>query len=194
MKLKVFVLSAILAAAAIAALASMNLKMQKRIMELESKEPYVLVIHEPCQHLREESEAEMEEEVPQARETKPVPKETTDVDLLARLIMCEIGSDPHPDEQLYNVGSVVINRINDSRFPNSLRDVIYQPGQYGPAITGQIDRTQPTQRCYEIAQDLLANGSRLPADVVWQSGVTQGTEVYSSYKSPVTGTTTYYCR
>lgn len=127
--------------------------------------------------------------------TEPqAPTESNDVSLLARLIMCEIGSDGHPDEQLYNVGSVVINRVNDPRFPNTLRDVIYQTGQYGPAITGIIENARPTQRCIDIATDLLANGSRLPADVVWQSGVTQGTEVYAAYTSPVTGTTTYYCR
>lgn len=117
-----------------------------------------------------------------------------DIDLLARLIYHEIGSDGHPDEQLYIVGSVVLNRIADSRFPDTLRDVVYQRGQYAPAINGTLWTGTPTQRCYTIAADLLTNGSVIPSDVVWQSGVPQGVETWETYASPVTGATMYYCR
>ena len=133
------------------------------------------------------------EDAPALGETETEAVDSAEVDLLARLIMCEIGSDGHPDEQLYNVGSVVLNRVSDSRFPDTVRGVIYQPGQYAPVISGAIETVQPTERCYEIAADLLANGSRLPASVVWQSTEPQGSAVYAAYYSPVTGMTTYFC-
>ena len=136
-----------------------------------------------------------------AEENGAKPKENSeigscgdDVDLLARLIFHEIGSDGHPDEQLYIVGSVVLNRIADSRFPNNVHDVIYEPGQYAPAINGTLYTGTPTERCYDIAADLLANGSVIPGDVVWQSGVPQGVETWATYASPVTGATMHYCR
>lgn len=146
--------------------------------QLAEREPFVLVVEDKT-------------------EKPPIVKaeiNSDNVDLLARLIMCEMGSDGHPDEQLYNVGSVVINRVNDPRFPNTIRDVIYAPGQYASAICGALECVKPTQRCIEIAADLIVNGSRLPADVVWQSEEPQGTEIVESFRSSVTGTTTYYCR
>jgi spore germination cell wall hydrolase CwlJ-like protein len=207
---KFLVISLILLLAVATALLKQNLTLQAKVEELENREPYVLVIHEPCQHLQEDEENESQthptpvgldrSQQPQSTTHYITPKveaqasDVSDVELFARLLMCEIGSDGHPDEQLYNVGSVVINRVNDPRFPNTLHDVIFQPGQYGPAITGEINRAVPTQRCFDIAADLLVNGSRLPADIVWQDTRPQGTEVYTTYASPITGATMYYCR
>ncbi len=105
-----------------------------------------------------------------------------------------MGSDHHPDEQLRNVGSVVLNRVADERFPDTLREVIYQPGQYAPAINGTIETAQPTERCYIIAEELLESGSVLPSKVIWQAEFPQGTEIVEIYTDAVLGTTTYYCR
>ena len=165
-----------------------NYELMARIEELESRE-LVVVVERP----EPEPEPENQSLTAEISSTEAV-LAIDDVDLLARLIYCEIGSDGHPDEQLYNVGSVVMNRVADTRFPDTIRGVIYQPGQYAPAISGVLEAVTPTKRCYTIAADLLANGSRLPESVVWQSTVPQGTEIYETYYSPLTGTTTYYCR
>lgn len=53
-----------------------------------------------------------------------------DLDLLARIINAEAGCDWIPDWVQRMVGSVVLNRVNSEHFPNSIREVIYQPGQY----------------------------------------------------------------
>lgn len=61
-----------------------------------------------------------------------------DVTLLGALIQCEAGG------QIYEcqlaVGSVVMNRIRSSVYPNSLREVIYQRSQFGPAGSGKLAR------------------------------------------------------
>ena len=44
----------------------------------------------------------------------------SDVDLLARLIMAEMGSDWVPDQLPLAVGSVVLNRIESDLFPDTL--------------------------------------------------------------------------
>lgn len=61
-----------------------------------------------------------------------------EVTLLAALIQCEAGGQSY--ECQLGVGAVVINRIKSGRFPNSMYNVIYQSGQFGPAATGKLER------------------------------------------------------
>lgn len=116
-----------------------------------------------------------------------------DLDLFARLMMAEMGSDWIPDQVLLSVGSVVLNRINSDDFPDTLYDVIYQtdPVQYQPTVSGSINNT-PTQRVKDAAKFLLEYGSVLPADVVFQSESIQG-PVYFQYYDSILGSTTYFC-
>lgn len=100
-----------------------------------------------------------------------------EVEMLAHLINGEAGADWCSDTTRYYVGSVVINRVNSYEFPNSIARVIYQSGQYACTWDGNFDRT-PSQRCYEIAKDLLENGSWLPNNVVFQANFEQGSGVY----------------
>lgn len=115
-----------------------------------------------------------------------------DVDLLARLLTCEMGCSWIADEQQLYVGSVVLNRVASDLFPDTLQEVIYQPGQYAPAISGWIETVQPDERTIENARWLLENGSVLPENVLYQSTVVQG-PVYDCYYDSTLGTTTYYC-
>lgn len=114
-----------------------------------------------------------------------------DVDLLARLIYCEMGCSWIPDEQQRKVGSVVLNRMASELYPDTLQEVIYQPGQYSPAASGWLETAIADERTVENAKWLLENGSILPAGVLGQSTVALGT-VHSSYYDAVLGTTTYY--
>ena len=57
-----------------------------------------------------------------------------DQDLLASLIFCEAGNQPY--EGQVAVGAVVLNRVRSAAYPNSISEVIYQSGQFTPAITG----------------------------------------------------------
>lgn len=116
-----------------------------------------------------------------------------DLDLLARLIYREMGCSWIPDEEQRKVGSVVLNRVASELFPDTIREVIYQPGQYAPAITGWLEIVEPDEKALENARWVLENGSILPEDVVFQSTSIQG-EIHSSYYDPVLGTTTYYSR
>ena len=97
--------------------------------------------------------------------------------LLAHLINGEAGAGWCCDTTRYYVGSVVLNRINHPEFPDTLYEVIYQSGQYACTWDGNFS-LEPSDRCWEIARDLLANGSVLPADVVFQANFTQGSGVY----------------
>ena len=79
-------------------------------------------------------------------------------ELLAALIYCEAGGEPY--EGQIAVGAVVLNRVASGTFPNSITDVIYDSGQFGPAITGKLDRVlasgKTTESCRQAATDALA--------------------------------------
>ena len=84
----------------------------------------------------------------------------SDVALLAALIFCEAGNQPY--EGKVAVGAVVMNRIKSGRFPNTLEGVVYQRGQFTPAMTGKLARVLASGRvpssCYDAAMDAI-NGS-----------------------------------
>lgn len=100
-----------------------------------------------------------------------------DLDLLARVIHAEAGSDWLTDEHQRAVGSVVLNRVADDRFPNTISGVIYQKGQYSCVSNGMINKT-PSQRAINNAEYVLKHGSTIPANVVWQSQGKQGKGVW----------------
>lgn len=62
-----------------------------------------------------------------------------DVYWLSRIIYAESGNQPL--EGKIAVGNVVLNRVADSRFPNTIYDVIFQRNQFTPAATGSINST-----------------------------------------------------
>ena len=106
--------------------------------------------------------------------------------LLARLIYAEAGG-VKDDKCLYYVGSVVLNRVKDEDYPDTIEGVIFQTEpciQYGCARKGYIAK-EPDERCIEIAEELLVNGSVLPANVVYQSGRKQGSGVYEQIENVV---------
>lgn len=98
--------------------------------------------------------------------------------LLAHIMMSEAGYCSR-DERL-KVGSVVLNRVHHSSFPNTMVEVLYcdNPVQYAPTICPDRFYTEPTEECWEDAQWLLDNGSILPEDVVYQATFPQGSATY----------------
>jgi len=76
-----------------------------------------------------------------------------------------------------SVGSVVLNRVNDERFPDTICEVVFQPGQYACTWDGNYYR-EPTDETKEAALYLLENGSQIDESVVWQAEFRQGVGVY----------------
>lgn len=115
--------------------------------------------------------------------------EDTDLDLLARLIYAEAGCDWIPDwVQLY-VGSVVLNRVSSNIYPDTIEEVIYDPGQYVPA---SFECATPDERTISNARQLLEGGSVLPPDVLGQNGDATGDGIYCQYYDPYIGSTIYF--
>lgn len=81
-------------------------------------------------------------------------------ELLASIIYCEAGNQPY--EGQVAVGAVIMNRVKSGSYPNSIEEVIYQSGQFGPAATGWLNRVRSSkgysQTALQVAGDAL-NGS-----------------------------------
>lgn len=81
--------------------------------------------------------------------------------LLAAIIFCEAGNQPY--EGQVAVGAVIMNRVRSSVYPNSIAEVIYQAGQFGPAMTGWLDTVLAsgsyTSTAMQAAADALAGSN-----------------------------------
>jgi len=100
-----------------------------------------------------------------------------DLYLLANLIYCEAGGEPYAGQLA--VGSVVINRVLSSKYPDTVLGVIYQNKQFSPVASGRLAlalaENKATPKCYQAAQEAM-------------SGVTNvGTCVY--FRTPIEGLT-----
>lgn len=93
-----------------------------------------------------------------------------DIYYLAQLVYAEAGSSWLTDHHQQMVASVVINRINSPLFPNTLRDVIAQPGQYQPYIDGSLNHQYPDERTIRNTRYVVENGPVCPENVLTQSG------------------------
>lgn len=78
--------------------------------------------------------------------------------LMANIIFCEAGNQPY--EGQVAVGAVVMNRVKSSAFPNTIREVIYQKGQFEPVLTGRyaiaLAKNEATESCYKAARAAMA--------------------------------------
>ena len=77
---------------------------------------------------------------------------TSDIQLMARAINGEARGEPYEGQAA--VGAVILNRVKDSKFPNSISGVIYQPRAFTAVSDGQIN--QPIKEgstVYKAAQD-----------------------------------------
>lgn len=97
-------------------------------------------------------------EEPPAQETAATYSEE-DLMLLAKIIDAEAGSEPF--EGQIAVGSVILNRVDSAVFPDTIRDVIYQPNQFGPARTGKLDQIEPREDALRAAEMVLKGEERL---------------------------------
>ena len=78
----------------------------------------------------------------------------SDVQLLARAINGEARGEPY--EGQVAVGAVILNRVKDSRFPNTIAGVIYQSGAFTAVADGQINvPIDENSTVVKAAQDAL---------------------------------------
>lgn len=81
--------------------------------------------------------------------------------LLAAIIQCEAESEPY--EGKIAVGNVILNRVQSTRFPNTITGVIYQNKQFSPVASGRLAyrlEAGVNDECIRAATEVL-NGKHI---------------------------------
>ncbi len=86
----------------------------------------------------------------------------SDMELLAAIIECEAYQDYN---SLLAVATVIMNRLEDARFPDTIAGIVYATNQFEPVSRGMLDvvlARGASDLSRQVAQDAL-NGARLGA-------------------------------
>ena len=127
-----------------------------------------------------------------------------DIRILATTVYYEAGG---TTEQLREyVAQVVLNRVADDRFPDTIYGVITQPGQYaGNYVTASATQaikdkdarngTFYYSTCVTSAKRAMMGGVDMPSNVVFEANFKQGTGVWKAvyFNSGYFASTSYYC-
>lgn len=77
---------------------------------------------------------------------------SSDLNLLSHLVYAEARGEPYSGQVA--VASVVLNRVKNSSFPNTVAGVIYERGAFSVVSDGQINLT-PNETAKKAAQDAI---------------------------------------
>ena len=127
-----------------------------------------------------------------------------DIRILTTTVFHEAG---HTTEQLRQyVAQVVLNRVEDSRFPDTVKGVITQPGQYATkyATVEAANAIQATDSkngtyyygiCEDSVKAAMMGQVEMPSNVLYQANFSQGKGVWKSvyFNSGWYASTSYFC-
>ena len=127
-----------------------------------------------------------------------------DIRILTTTVFHEAG---HTTEQLRQyVAQVVPNRVEDSRFPDTVKGVITQPGQYSTkyATVEAANAIQATDSkngtyyygiCEDSVKAAMMGQVEMPSNVLYQANFSQGKGVWKSvyFNSGWYASTSYFC-
>ena len=127
-----------------------------------------------------------------------------DIRILTTTVFHEAG---HTTEQLRQyVAQVVLNRVEDSRFPDTVKGVITQPGQYSTkyATVEAANAIQATDSkngtyyygiCEDSVKAAMMGQVEMHSNVLYQANFSQGKGVWKSvyFNSGWYASTSYFC-
>ena len=91
-----------------------------------------------------------------------------EINLLAEVIYHENWHTDKEHLAAYYTGAVVMNRVNSKVWPDTVKKVLYQKGQY--STTKLFFTKEIPAECYEMAKDIYRNGTPdVPANVIFQA-------------------------
>ncbi len=127
-----------------------------------------------------------------------------DIRILATTVYYEAGS---TTEQLRQyVAQVALNRVADSRFPNTVKGVITQPGQYNTKYAAMetaqaiknkdaANGTYNWETCKNSVKQAMMGKVDMPSNVLYQANFSQGKGLWKSvyFNSGYFASTSYFC-
>lgn len=181
----------------IAAQVTLLSEVKAMVSELNNKIPEIVVVEKHTNTIPTTEETIHTEPTETTSEalSAPVSYETdndvsqSDIEMLACVIYQEAGGDTHCDECRRRVADIVLNRVADDRFPNSIYEVLTQKSQYGkfsttgivwPSRADNPGEKNAVERAYRIAEEVLAgqHSDVYGEGYIWQATFKQGKEQF----------------
>lgn len=91
--------------------------------------------------------------MPSILDNEAEPFTEKDLMLLAKITQVESGYESY--EGQLGVANVILNRVKDSRFPDTIHGVIYSGKQFPPAHNGMLEKSVPNASVLRAAKDAL---------------------------------------
>lgn len=101
----------------------------------------------------------------------------SDIDLLATIIRAEAGNQPLEGKRA--VADVILNRVDNEQFPDTIEGVIYQEGQFACVNDGNFARAMYTKDETDYEAVRLELSDRTDSEILFFQ-----TNSYSSYGTP----------
>lgn len=154
--------------------AKVDFSPEDKIVDLETVQPAVTT----------ENDGNAQIVTPSILDKKAEPFSEKDLLLLAKITQVEAGYESY--EGQLGIANVILNRVKDFRFPDSIYGVIYSGNQFPPAHNGLLDKSKPSASALRAAKDAL-NGKNNVENAVYfyNSKVSKGS-FWSSLKVIVT--------
>lgn len=89
-------------------------------------------------------------------EISELARNSSELQIMAAIIECEAGGEPY--EGQLAVGSVIMNRVKNPSFPNTIIEVIHQKNQFSPVRSGRfaiVLARGANAKCTAVAQEIL---------------------------------------
>lgn len=81
-----------------------------------------------------------------------------EIEIFERIVEAEVGGTNY--EGKLAVANVILNRVQSSRFPNTLKEVVFANRQFSPISDGRYYKVKVSETTKQVVQDAL-NGSRI---------------------------------
>ena len=164
---------------------------RNQVSELQREPEETTVCVQPSHDVCEPVENIVETVEESLVHSDPAPDKTytdEELEILALIVYQEAGEDRVSDDTRRLVAQVFLNRVNDSRFPDSFYEVATEERQYGrlywtgivwPDRASSQEEAHAVERAYKIAQEVLeSNEPVCPEGVIFQAEFVQG-DIYA---------------
>ncbi len=138
------------------------------------------------EEVKEKEAAKAAEEAKKAGKKPAMSASMDEVTLLGALIQCEAGNSSY--EGMLAVGAVVMNRVRSGGYPGSISGVIYQAGQFPPALNGSVANIAAggvRSACLQAAQEAIGGADNT-------NGALQFRSASSGYGGTVIGGNVFF--
>lgn len=168
-----------------------TMMVRNQVSELQREPEETTVCVQPSHDVREPVENIVETVEKSLVYSDPAPDKTytdEELEILALIVYQEAGEDRVSDDTRRLVAQVFLNRVNDSRFPDSFYEVATAERQYGrlywtgivwPDRASSQAEAHAVERAYKIAQEVLESDEPVcPEGVIFQAEFVQG-DIYA---------------